>query len=109
VGTAVAEKPFDFERRYGGPHFRPKIQFEDQQGEVVSFVHRSVRTSVGDKQHGLPAIGERVQIAYLPDSPQVARRTGAARTIGDLAGRSGIGLLVLGVGLFLLLVPTEGG
>ncbi|HEX2132253.1 MAG TPA: hypothetical protein VHH15_11890, partial [Actinophytocola sp.] len=62
---------------------------------------------LGNKQYGLPAIGEQVEIVYLPGSPEVARMTGAARTAGDLAGRSVIGLLVLAVGLLLLLVQPE--
>ncbi len=101
TGTVNTILPDEFKTKYGFPHLHPKIQFENERGEVFSFVDTSATIRVGNKQVALPEIGEQVPIVYLPDAPHVARRIGAARSFSNFAIRLCGGLLVLALGLFI--------
>ncbi|SMD27362.1 Protein of unknown function [Kibdelosporangium aridum] len=103
IGTVVSTKPSESKHRYHAP----KLRFANQQGEMVTFVDRTVQSSVNGKQYGLPAIGEHVPIVYLPESPQTAIMTGAMRTFNDLAGRFALGLVAIGSGLVVILAAPE--
>jgi hypothetical protein len=103
IGTVVSTKPSESKHRYHAP----KLRFANQQGEMVTFVARTVQSSVNGKQYGLPAIGEHVPIVYLPESPQTAIMTGAMRTFNDLASRFVVGLVAIASGLVVILTAPE--
>lgn len=73
--------------------FYPRIQFKDQRGETVIFVHEWAY--MGLQPRRLPAVGEQVPVIYLPESPRMAQIPGIARTLVDLALRLSVGLLLL--------------
>lgn len=86
-------------------HF-PKIQFQDQRGDVFTFTHK-LMVKMGDKTPSIPAVGERVWIIYNPNSPNLARMSeSAAKTVANLAATAAVGLCCLGAGLVLLFKGT---
>lgn len=97
TGTVVTEKPSipgksDDSGRFPIA-FYPRIQFEDQQGEAVTFVHQWAH--LGTQPSGVPAVGEQVPVSYLPESPHAARVPGRTRTLVDLTLRLSVGVVLL--------------
>lgn len=100
MGTVVTKKP-SIPRKPDKSgmfpiDFYPRIQFKDQRGETVTFVHDGAIMHLGTRRFPrLPAVGEQFPIIYLPESSYVTRMLGIAHTLMDLALRLSFGLLLL--------------
>ena len=101
TGTVVAEEPpWLTGKRINSPipptTGFPRVQFADQRGEPVTFVHSEVVLHLAGRRFPrLLAIGEQVPVVYLPESPQVTRIPRIFHTFMDLASRLSFGLLLL--------------
>ena len=108
TGTVIGNGPSGSSSEFR-PTYYPKIQFEDEQGESHTFVHSLVSRGADGEQVELPAIGEVVEVTYLPDTPRVAMWSAAGSAFGGFALIFVIGVLFLVFGLFTFLSLVTGG
>lgn len=78
-----------------------KTRYETESGETVEFIESISSIGINGRTLGMPKVGNRVRIVYLPESPRVAMIRDYRMVIGDSLARIIGGLLVIALGFLL--------